>query len=299
MAAQDGISLLDPAALARLGNLELLAKAVVEGFVLGLHRSPYRGFSVEFAEYRPYVPGDDPKRIDWKAYGKTDRHYLKLYEEETNLACHLVLDASASMGFGSGGTTKLQYAARMAACLAYFMMGQRDAAGLLVFDQDVRTFLPARLRRSHLQRVLGELAACEPGGETALNEPLHRAAQAIRRRGMVVLISDLLGELAPLAPALQHLRHAGHEVIVFQVLDRQELDFPFDGPTEFTDLETGERITTAARSARAAYLEGMAAHQEAIASLLSGLGIDHAVFDTTMPLDRALAEWLYRRGRSG
>ncbi len=300
-----GIDLLDAAALARLGNLELLAKTVVEGFILGLHRSPYRGFSVEFAEYRPYVPGDDVKRIDWKAYAKTDRHYLKLYEEETNLACHLLVDASASMGYGSGKEgspqtrTKLEYATRMAACLAFFMMGQRDAAGLAIFDDEVRTFLPAKLRQSHLQRILTELANAEPGGETSLHEPLHRAAEAIRRRGMVVLISDLLGDLAPLAPALQHLRFAGHEVLVFQVLDPHELEFPFDGLTEFTDLETNERIVTSARSARTAYLEGFNRHQDAVKAMMADLGIDHVVFDTSQPLDLALAEWLHRRGRAG
>src|SRR4051812_7758295 len=275
-----GIELLDGAALARLGDLELLAKTVVEGFILGLHRSPYRGFSVEFAEYRPYVPGDDVKRIDWKAYAKTDRHYLKLYEEETNLACHLLVDASGSMGYASGDVTKLAYATRMAACLAYFLMGQRDACGLAVFDTELRSFLPARLRHSHLQRILATLATSGPGGETALHEPLHRCAEAIRRRGMVVLISDMLGELDQLAPALQHLRHAGHEVLVFQVLDGHELEFPFDGLAEFTDLETGEKLVTSGRSAKAAWLEGLKRHQERLHGMLADLKIDHAQFDT-------------------
>ena len=297
--AGNGIELLDAAALARIGDLELLAKTVVEGFVLGLHRSPYRGFSVEFAEYRPYVQGDDVKRIDWKAYAKTDRHYLKLYEEETNLACHILVDASGSMGYGSGPLTKLQYATRMAAVLAYFLMGQRDATGLAVFDTEVRSFLPARLRHSHLQRILSTLATSGPGGETALHEPLHRCAEAIRRRGMVVLISDMLGSLDELGPALQHLRHAGHEVLVFQVLDAHELEFPFDGLAEFTDLETGEKIVTSGRSAKAAWLEGLRLHQEKLHGLLADLKIDHAVFDTRQPLDLALAEWLHRRGRSG
>lgn len=291
--------MLDTATLARLSNLELLAKTVVEGFILGLHKSPYRGFSVEFAEYRNYVPGDDVKHIDWKVYAKTDRHYIKLFEEETNLACHLVLDASGSMGFGSHGLNKLQYASRIAACLAYFMMGQRDATGMSIFDTQIRTSLPARLRPSHLMHLLTALTECQPGGETALDQPLHAVAETIKRRGLVVLISDMLSDLEPLGPALQHLKFAGHDVIVFQVLDPQEIEFPFEKLTEFTDLETGRRVRTAGRSAREIYLSEFNAHQTKLKDMLADLQIDYALLDTRMPLDTALAEYLYRRGRAG
>jgi uncharacterized protein (DUF58 family) len=290
--------LLDTATLARISNMQLLAKTVVEGFVLGLHRSPFRGFSVEFAEYRAYVPGDDIKHIDWKAYAKTDRYFVKLFEEETNLSCHVVLDASASMGYGSGALNKFQYSARLAACLAYFMMRQRDATGLITFDTAIRDFLPAAMRPSHLQRVLGTLEDCRTGGETDLAEPLHQVAGAIRNRGLVVLISDLLGDIDPLLGALQHLKFCGHDVIVFQVLDPHEIEFPFSDLAEFTDLESGQKIKTSSRSARGQYLRELEAHQSAIRDGCADLRIDHALFDTRMPLDFALAEYLYRRGKS-
>ncbi|MCY3024170.1 MAG: DUF58 domain-containing protein [Planctomycetota bacterium] len=299
MDATGKIELLDTATLARLSNMQLLAKAVVEGFIMGLHKSPYRGFSVEFAEYRAYAPGDDIKHIDWKVYAKTDRYYVKLFEEETNLACHVVLDASGSMAYGSQPLTKLQYAARMSACLLYFMMGQRDAAGLAIFDTAVRTFLPARLRQSHLQHILTTLEDCQPGGETDLAQPLHNVAETIKKRGLVVLISDLLGDIEPLSYALQHLKFAGHDVIVFQVLDPHEMDFPFDQVTEFTDLESGEKLTTAGRSIRDQYLKQFNAHQAAIRDALADLKIDYALFDTRMPLDAALAEYLYKRAKAG
>jgi len=293
------VELLDTATLARLSSMQLLAKAVVEGFILGLHKSPYRGFSVEFAEYRAYAPGDDIKHIDWKVYAKTDRYYVKLFEEETNLACHVVLDASGSMAYGSQPLTKLQYASRMAACLLYFMMGQRDAAGLAVFDTALRTFLPARLRQSHLQHILSTLEECQAGQETDLAQPLHDVAEAIKKRGLVVLVSDLLGDIAALSCALQHLKFAGHDVIVFQVLDPHEIEFPFEQVTEFSDLETGEKVITSGRSIRGQYLKEFNAHQAAIRDALADLKIDHALFDTRMPLDVALAEYLYKRAKAG
>jgi uncharacterized protein (DUF58 family) len=291
--------MLDTATLARLSSMELLARTVVEGFILGLHKSPYRGFSVEFAEYRNYVPGDDVKHIDWKVYAKTDRHYIKLFEEETNLACHVLLDASASMGYGSGPLTKLGYASRLAACLVYFMMGQRDAAGLAVFDTQIRSFAPARLRPSHLLHLINTLENTRPGGDTILAQPIHHIAETIKRRGLVVLVSDLLSDPEPLAQALQHLKFVGHDAIVFQVLDAHELEFPFETLTEFTDLETGRKLRTTGKTARQMYLQEFQAHQKAIHDMLADMKIDYALFDTRMPLDFALAEYLYRRGRAG
>ena len=291
--------LLDTATLARLNSLQLLAKTVVEGFILGLHKSPFQGVSVEFAEYRSYVAGDDIKHIDWKVYARSDRHFIKLFEEETNLACHVVLDASGSMAYGSQPLTKLGYATRMAACLCYFMMGQRDAAGLAVFDTEVRAFLPARLRQSQLQHILSTLEETKPGEETDLAGPLHSVAETIKKRGMVVVISDLLSDIEPLVEALQHLKFSGHDVLVFQVLDPDEIEFPFSKLTEFTDLETGERLKTSGRSVRDEYIKEFNAHQKAIQDALADLKIDFARFDTRMPLDFALSEYLYRRGRSG
>ncbi len=291
--------LLDTATLARLNSLQLLAKTVVEGFILGLHKSPFQGVSVEFAEYRAYVPGDDIKHIDWKVYARSDRHFIKLFEEETNLACHVVLDASGSMAYGSQPLTKLEYAARMAACLCYFMMGQRDAAGLAVFDTEVKAFLPARLRQSQLQHILSTLEETKPGAETDLAGPLHSVAETIKKRGMVVVISDLLSDVEPLVEALQHLKFSGHDVLVFQVLDPDEIEFPFSKLTEFTDLETGERLKTSGRSVRDEYIKEFNTHQKAIQDALADLKIDFARFDTRMPLDFALSEYLYRRGRSG
>ncbi len=291
--------LLDTATLARLSSMQFLARTVVEGFILGLHKSPFRGFSVEFAEYRPYVPGDDLRHIDWKVYGRTERQYVKLFEEETNLACHVLLDASGSMSYGSQPLTKLGYAARLAACLSYFMMGQRDAAGLAVFDTKIRSFLPARLRQSHLHHILATLEETQPGAETDLAAPLHEVAEALKRRGMVILISDLLCELEPLTEALQHLKFSGHDVIVFQVLDPHEIEFPFDQITEFTDLENAEKITAGGRAVRDEYLKEFNAHQAALKDLLANLKIHHALFDTRVPLDLALSEYLHRRGRAG
>jgi uncharacterized protein (DUF58 family) len=235
---------LDYGVLARIDSMQLLAKVVVEGFVLGLHRSPFRGFSVEFAEYRQYSPGDEVKHVDWKVYGKTDRYYIKQFEEETNLACYLIVDASASMGYklAPEGLTKLQYACRMAACLSYFMLRQRDAAGLMIFDSKIRTALPPRLRQTHLKHILSALEQAEPGGETNISKPLHELAEGLKRAGLIILISDLLDDPESVISALQHFRFQGHEVIVFQVLDSGELNFPFTTMTEFTDLESGQKV---------------------------------------------------------
>ena len=229
----------------------------MEGFLLGLHRSPYRGFSVEFAEYRQYSPGDEIKHIDWKVYGKTDRHYIKQFEEESNFTCYLFLDASASMAYKSDGTafSKLEYASRLAACLAYFMMGQRDATGLAVFDDQVRSMLPPRLRQSHLQHTLGELDATQPGGETEIARPLHDIAEGLKRRGLVILISDLLDDVEPVLSALQHFSFQGHDVIVFHIMDEAELTFPFDSMTRFEDLESGDFAVVSPEAMRPVYME--------------------------------------------
>ena len=292
---------LDFNVLARIDSMQMLAKVVVEGFVLGLHRSPFRGFSVEFAEYRQYSPGDEVKHVDWKVYGKTDRYYIKQFEEETNLACYLIVDASASMGYRSNpeGFTKLQYAARIAACLSYFMVRQRDAAGLLIFDSKIRTVLPPRMRQTHLKHIFAALETAEPGGETNISAPLHELAEGLKRKGLVILISDLLDEPENVLSALQHFRFQGHEVIVFQIMDNGELTFPFTTMTEFTDMETGQKTMVAPEGMRPVYMEELRQFLNAYEKGCAGIHADYKLFDTSNPLEIALSEYLYRRSRMG
>jgi uncharacterized protein (DUF58 family) len=296
--ATTGFRYLDFETLSRIRNMQLLAKTVVEGFILGLHRSPYRGFSVEFAEYRPYVPGDEIRRLDWKLYGKTDRYYIKQFEEETNLNCHILLDKSASMGYGSGPLSKLQYGCYMAASLAYFMMMQRDATGLVLFDTEIRTLLPARSRMTHLHLMLAELEELAPGGSTQTGKPLHDLAEGVKKRGLIVLISDLLDEPDEVLGGLQHFRFLGNDVIVFHLVDRAEMEFPFQQITEFVDPETQERILTAPQSVRQSYLTEMDAFYGRFRQGCADLKVDYKLFDTSTPLELALSEYLFKRSRS-
>ena len=292
---------LDFNVLARIDSMQLLAKGIVEGFILGLHRSPYRGFSIEFAEYRQYSPGDEVKHVDWKVYGKTDRYYIKQFEEETNLVCYLIVDASASMGYRSKpeGPTKLQYAARMAACLSYFMIRQRDAAGLMIFDTKIRTALPPRLRQTHLKHILAALETVQPGGETNISQPLHELAEGLKRKGLIILISDLLDDPENVISALQHFRFQGHEVIVFQVMDNGELQFSFNTMTEFTDLETGQKMMVSPEGMKPVYLEELRQFLQAYEKGCGGIHAEYKLFDTEKPLELALSEYLYRRSRLG
>jgi uncharacterized protein (DUF58 family) len=292
---------LDFDVIGRIDNMQMLARVLVEGFVLGLHRSPYRGFSVEFAEHRQYSPGDEIKHIDWKVFGKTDRYYVKQFEEETNLACYIVVDASASMAYGSDPKrpTKLQYASYMAACLSYFIMRQRDAVGMMIFDNDVRTVLPPRMRQSHLKHILAALDGLKAGQETNIAKPLHHLADGLKRRGLVILISDLLDEPENVRSALQHFRFQGHDVIVFQVMDHAELTFPFDSMTEFTDVETGMKTTVSPEGIRATYMAELKAFLNASEKACADVHADYRLFDTSEPLELVLSEYLYRRSRMG
>jgi uncharacterized protein (DUF58 family) len=295
--AKSGV--LDFDVLARIDNMQLLAKVVVEGFILGLHRSPFRGFSVEFAEYRQYTPGDEVKHIDWKVYAKTDRYYIKQFEEETNLACYIMLDASGSMAYRSSETrpSKLQYGQYLAACLSYFIMRQRDATGLMIFDDKVRTVLPPRLRHSHLKRMLTELESVKPGGETNISRPLHDLAEGLRRRGLIILISDLIDDPESVLSALQHFRFQGHDVIVFHLMDNAELTFPFNTLTEFTDLETGEKTMVSPEGMRPVYMEQMRRFLTSYEKGCAGVKADYKLLDTMRPLELALSEYLFRRSK--
>ena len=290
-------ALLDPAVVSRIGSLELIARAVVEGFFAGLHRSPFKGFSVEFSEYRSYLPGDDPSTIDWKLYAKSDRHYVKKFEEETNLECHLLLDVSASMGYGSQTVSKLRFGVCLAAALAYLMRRQRDAVGVTLFDDHVVDAVPAGTRGGQLRAVLASLDRAVPGARSDVKLPLHQLAARLNRRGLVVLISDLLDEPAGIIEGLKHLRFQGSEVLVLQTLDPAELTFPFEETARFEDLETADEVPVVPAQVRRHYLEQMRSVREQYRRDLRLAGVDYHQLDTATPLDTALMAYLSTRGR--
>jgi uncharacterized protein (DUF58 family) len=289
---------LDPAVLARLGTLELKARTVVEGFLSGLHRSPYKGFSVEFAEYRQYMPGDDLSSIDWKVYARSDRYYVKKFEEETNLDCYLLLDVSASMGYGSHGITKLQYASVLAASLAYLMNRQRDAVGLTAFDETIVDMVRPSARPGHLHSILLTLDRMKLGRRTDVSKPLHLLANGIVKRGMVVLISDLLDDPQRVVDGLRHFRFRGTDVIVFHVMDPDELTFPFERASRFRDLEGGGEVMAVPALVRQQYLEALNGALDTYRRELGGAGIDYRLLNTSEPLEFALMAYLSTRGRS-
>jgi uncharacterized protein (DUF58 family) len=289
---------LDPAVLARLASMELKARTVVEGFLSGLHRSPFKGFSVEFAEYRPYLPGDDLSTMDWKVYARSDRHYVKTYEEETNLEGQLLLDVSASMGYrGSAPMSKLEYGSLLAASLAFLMHRQKDAAGLMTFDHRVTFRLPARLRRGHLHAVLVALERTRAAGRSDLAGPLRQVAESLVKRSLIVVISDLLDEPAATVKALRLLKCRGTDVIVFQPLDPDELHFPFEQAATFRDVESAAAVLADPADARPAYLRALASMTAALGRGLRGAGIDYVQLDTSRPLDVALMAYLAARAR--
>ena len=289
---------LDPAIIARLGTIDLKARTIVEGFLTGLHRSPFKGFSVEFAEYRQYLPGDDLATLDWKVYARSDRHFIKKYEEETNLTCHLLIDVSASMGYASGPITKLQYASYLTGALAYLMHRQRDSFGLIAFDDSISALLPASARSGHLRAVLLALERLQMGTRTNVAKPLHDLAAAVRKRGMVVLVSDLLDDPASVLDGLKHFRYRGTDVIVFHILDPYELKFPFEQAARFRDMETQEEVMAVPESVRADYLERMQARIEYYQRQLGLAGIDYCQLQTSQPLELGLMAYLMTRHRA-
>ena len=289
---------LDPGVIARLGTMELKARTVVEGFLSGLHRSPYKGFSVEFAEYRQYLPGDDLSTLDWKVYARSDRHYVKKFEEETNLECHLLLDQSASMAYRGGAPmSKLEYGSVLAASLAFLMNRQRDATGLIAFDERIRLRLPAAARPGHLHALLLALERLEAGERSDVGRPLHQLAEALIKRSLVVLISDLLDDPGPVIRGLRHLKFRGTDVVVFQVLDPHELTFPFTSAATFTDVETDDVVVADPARARTGYLRELAGLTLRYDRELRGAGIDYVQLDTSQPLDFALLTYLSARSR--
>ena len=288
---------LDPAIIARLGTIDLKARTIVEGFLTGLHRSPYKGFSVEFAEYRQYLPGDDLATLDWKVFARSDKHFVKKYEEETNLTCHLLLDVSGSMGYASGEVTKLQYASYLTGALAYLMHRQRDSFGLIAFDDSISTLLPASARSSHLRMVLLALERLKAGAGTNVAKPLRDLATAVRKRGMVVLVSDLLDDPASILEGLKHFRYRGTEVIVFHVLDPYELKFPFEQAARFRDMETQEEVMAVPGSIRADYIKTIEDRIGYYRRELGLAGIDYCLLDTSQPLELGLMAYLMTRRR--
>lgn len=288
---------LDPATIARLGTIDLKARTIVEGFLTGLHRSPYKGFSVEFAEYRQYLPGDDLATLDWKVFARSDKHFVKKYEEDTNLTCHLLIDVSRSMGYASGEVTKLQYASYLAGALAYLMHRQRDAFGLIAFDDAISALVPASARGGHLNTVLHALEKLALGSRTNVAKPLNDLAAALRKRGMVVLVSDLLDDPASVLDGLKHFKYRGTDVIVFHILDPDELRFPFEHAARFRDMETDEEVLAVPGAVREDYIQRM---QDRIAHYrreLGVAGIDYCLLDTSQPLELGLMAYLITRRR--
>lgn len=292
-------SLISPQALMSIRNLELRARAVVEGFWSGLHRSPYHGFSVEFTEYRQYTPGDDPRHLDWRVFARSDRYFIKKFEDETNLRCHLLADQSRSMAYGSAGHTKAQYAATLAATLAYFLHLQGDAVGLLTFDERIRDYLPARHRAGHLRQLMLALEKPAGGAATDLVAPLQRITELVRKRGLVTLISDFLAPLDRLEHGLTNLAACRHEVVVFQVLAPAELGFTFDQAAIFRDAETGRTLYVDPTAARKSYVSKLEEHCAALRRICDKLGIAYQRLATDQPLELALFDFLQRRTQRG
>jgi uncharacterized protein (DUF58 family) len=289
---------LDPAIVARLGTIDLKAKTIVEGFLTGLHRSPFKGFSVEFAEYRQYLPGDDLATLDWKIYARTDRHVVKKFEEETNVECHILLDVSRSMGYGSHAVSKIEYGSYLAGALAYLMNRQRDAVGLLTFDDRIRELLPCSARPGHLKTVLLALERVSLGVGTDIAKPLADLVQAIRKRGLVVLISDLLDDPDRIIEGLKHFRYRGTDVVVFQVLDPHEISFPFDRAARFRDVESDQEIVAVPAAIRDTYKARLEAMVSNFRTVLGQNGIDYTLLDTSQPLEMALLAYLQTRRRA-
>ena len=280
-------------------NLELRARVVVQGFWNGLHRSPYHGFSVEFTEYREYTPGDDPRYLDWKLFARSDRFYIKKFEDETNLRCHLLVDNSRSMTFSSVGYTKSNYANTLAATLAWFLFHQGDATGLLTFDQEIRDYLPARSRRGHLRQLMLALEKPASGVSTDLIAPLQRIAELVRRRGLMILISDMLGPIEALDRSLGILAASGHDVVVFQVLDPAELSLAFKTASLFRDLETDSELYIDPDVARSSYQERFSAHNVALRKLCERHGVVYNQIVSDRPMENALFDFLRSRMQRG
>ena len=287
---------LTPADLQKIANLQVLARLVVEGVCSGLHTSPHKGFSVEFREHRQYVQGDEIRRLDWKVFGKTDRLFIKEYEEETNLRATLLVDVSGSMGYAGAGISKAKYATQLAACLSYLLLRQADSVGLVTFDKKVRDYIPPRSRPSHLRVLLEALEKTQPGGETELAKVFHQLVPKIHRRGLLIVLSDCFGDVPELMKALAHFRHAHHEIIIFQIWDPDELNFPFQQWTRFDSLESdSDKKLVDPAQLRAVYLENLSRFRQALKDGCHRHRIDLVPVTTAQPYADTLAQYLARR----
>jgi uncharacterized protein (DUF58 family) len=295
---QESLKYLKPEVVAQLANMELRARLVVEGFITGLHKSPYHGFSVEFTEHRQYMPGDEIKHIDWKAYGKTDRFYIKQFEEETNLKSYIIVDASRSMDYASrGNIKKFDYASYLAAALSFLMIEQRDAVGLTLYDEAVRVALQPRATRSYLKELLKELELAVPANKTGTAASMHLVAEQIKRRGLVIILSDLFDKPESVMTALKHFRHKRHEVVVMQILDPLERSFAFGGEAVFKDMETQEELMTQPWHIQKVYQQSMQEFLDFYRRQCRDNNIDYVLLDTGTPFDKALFEYLNKRKR--
>ncbi len=298
-AESHSLRLVSPRALMAIKNLELRARIVVQGFWHGIHRSPYHGFSVEFTEYRQYSPGDDPRYLDWRLFARSDRYYIKKFEDETNLRCYLLVDQSRSMDYGSAGYTKSQYANTLAATLAYFLHQQGDAVGLLTFDEQIRDYIPARNRIGHLRRLMLQLEAGSGGASTDLTAPLRRIVEVVRKRSLMVLISDLLAPIETLERNLTALTASGHEVMLLQILDPAELSFNFDRALMFHDVESGRDLFIDPVTARREYLNRLNSHNETVRATCQRLGANCRIVSTDRALELVMFDFVRERMQQG
>lgn len=290
---------LDPAVLSNINNLELRARLVVEGFITGLHKSPFHGFSVEFSQHRPYNYGDNLRYIDWKVFGRTDRFFIKQFEEETNLKAYILLDVSKSMTFSTTSISKLNYGKNLAAAMSYLMLLQRDAVGLSLFDSQIQKILPPRSVSSYLQPILTELDTIQPGKDTDIGLILHTMSERLKRRGLIILISDLYDDPEKVLSGLRHFRYNQHEVLVFHLLDPAELSFDFEGDIEFEDLESGEKIRTYPWYIRQEYIEAVNKFEQSYRCQCREYLIDYHLLTTDQTLDLALMEYMIKRKKLG
>lgn len=295
---QDYKKFLDPAVISKLKTLELKARMVVEGFKVGLHRSPYHGFSVEFSEHRPYMQGDALKNVDWKVFAKSEKYYIKQFEEETNLLSHIFVDASKSMQFKhSGKVSKIDYATILAAALAYVMIDQQDSVGLAIFSDKIHTYLPPKSNRVYLKTLLSALNQIQPGGTTTTSKCLDSVTEKIKKRGLTIIISDFFDDMNSILTALKHLHYKKNEVIVFQILDPIEKNFGFDRDSVFVDLESGEQITTQPHQIQRAYQEAMNEYLNKLKNECLNFGIEYNLIDTSEPFDKALMSYFAKRAK--
>ncbi|MBD3223461.1 MAG: DUF58 domain-containing protein [Caldithrix sp.] len=292
---QETIKYLQPHTVTKLANLEMIARLMVEGYLTGLHKSPFHGFSVEFSQHRQYLPGDSLRFVDWKVYGRTDRYYIKQYEQETNLRSYLLLDISESMNYSSSDITKLQYAKYLSAALCFIMLQQRDAIGMTLFDNQIRDTLMPKSVMSYLNLLLKKLELIKTGRDTQISTVLHQVAEQIKRRGLIILLSDLLDDPEKILAGMKHFRHNEHEVLIFHILDDQEVDFDFSGDVQFEDLETSETVKTEPWFIKEAYQKNIREFLDYFRVQFSNNRIDYQLLKTSTPFDKALTQYLLKR----